>query len=111
MSGDFFLPSLTITTLSESKSYAKPISFVFLINSSRVSTVGSGPRDEVSKFSFIVFTSQPIRSSYVFANENKFFVYPNNYNSYVKSYKDSFQHGGISLEEMFVPYSILESKN
>ena len=54
---------------------------------------------------------QNISSSYVFANENKFFVYPNNYNSYVKSYKDSFQHGGISLEEMFVPYSVLEPKN
>ena len=54
---------------------------------------------------------QNISSSYVFANENKFFVYPNNYNAYVKSYKDSFQHGGISLEEMFVPYSVLEPKN
>ena len=54
---------------------------------------------------------QNISSSYVFANENKFFVYPNNYNAYVKSYKDSFQHGGISLEEMLVPYSVLESKS
>ncbi|MCO6498927.1 MAG: PglZ domain-containing protein [Vicingus serpentipes] len=41
--------------------------------------------------------------SYVFAKEDKFFAYPNNYNHYVKYYKDTFQHGGISLEEMLIP--------
>ena len=52
-----------------------------------------------------------ISTSYTFATENKFFVYPNNYNYYVKNYIDSFQHGGVSLEEMIVPFAILEPKN
>ena len=51
-----------------------------------------------------------ISTSYAFATENKFFVYPNNYNTYVKNYKDSFQHGGISLEEMIIPYAKLEPR-
>ena len=66
-SGDFFFPSFTTTTRSESKSYAKPIFFVFLISSSRLSDVGSGPLDDVIMFSFIEFTLQPIFSSNVFA--------------------------------------------
>ncbi len=44
-----------------------------------------------------------ISSSYVFATGNTFFAYPNNYNYYVTYYKDTFQHGGISMEEMLVP--------
>jgi hypothetical protein len=37
-------------------------------------------------------------------------AYPNNFNYYVNMYKDSFQHGGISLEEMLVPFVVLESR-
>lgn len=44
-----------------------------------------------------------VSQAYVFAKEDKFFAYPNNYNHYVKYYKDTFQHGGISLEEMLIP--------
>lgn len=44
-----------------------------------------------------------ISTSYVFATGNSFFAYPNNYNYYVTYYKDTFQHGGISMEEMLVP--------
>ncbi len=44
-----------------------------------------------------------ISTSYVFATSNAFFAYPNNYNYYVAYYKDTFQHGGISMEEMIVP--------
>lgn len=44
-----------------------------------------------------------MNQSYVFAKDDKFFAYPNNYNHYVKYYKDTFQHGGISLEEMLIP--------
>lgn len=47
-----------------------------------------------------------LSASYVFANEDKYFVYPNNYHHYVSMYRDSFQHGGISLEEMIVPFGI-----
>jgi len=51
-----------------------------------------------------------ISSSYIFAKEDGYFVYPNNYNQYVNLYKDTFQHGGISLEEMIIPYVFLSPK-
>jgi hypothetical protein len=52
-----------------------------------------------------------VSTSYVFAIEDQFFAYPNNYNYYVNFYKDTFQHGGISLEEMIIPIISLSSKN
>ena len=51
-----------------------------------------------------------ITSSYVFACNNDFLVYPNNYNHYVRYYKNTFQHGGISMEEMIVPFIVLSPK-
>jgi len=51
-----------------------------------------------------------VSTAYVFAIEDYFFAYPNNYNYYVNYYKDTFQHGGISLEEMIVPVITLSSK-
>ncbi len=47
---------------------------------------------------------------YVFSRGRDFFAYPNNYNYYVQYYKDSFQHGGISLEEMLVPIITMKAK-
>ena len=44
-----------------------------------------------------------LSTSYIFATASNFFAYPNNYNYYVQYYKDTFQHGGISMEEMLVP--------
>ena len=44
-----------------------------------------------------------LSTSYVFAYGDTFFAYPNNYNYYVSYYKDTFQHGGISMEEMLIP--------
>lgn len=49
-------------------------------------------------------------TTYVFAKDDKFFVYPNNYNQFVNYYQNTFQHGGISLEEMIVPIIVLKSK-
>jgi CheY-like chemotaxis protein len=51
-----------------------------------------------------------INSSFIFAKEDGFLCYPNNYNHYVNYYKNSFQHGGISLEEMIVPLIKMETK-
>ncbi len=45
-----------------------------------------------------------IVNTYIFALENDFFVYPNNYHQFVNYYKDSFQHGGVSMEEMLIPF-------
>ena len=47
--------------------------------------------------------SPNLSTSYVFATNDTFFAYPNNYNYYVSYYKDTFQHGGISMEEMLIP--------
>ena len=44
------------------------------------------------------------------AKQDKFFAYPNNYNYYVTYYKNTLQHGGISLEEMVIPFAVLSSK-
>ena len=51
-----------------------------------------------------------ISSTYIFATDNDFFAYPNNYNYYVGYYKDTFQHGGISMEEMIIPLVTLTKK-
>ena len=44
-----------------------------------------------------------ISTAYVFAMQNDYFVYPNNYNQFVNFYQNTFQHGGISMEEMLIP--------
>jgi hypothetical protein len=51
-----------------------------------------------------------VSTAYVFATQDKFFAYPNNFNYYVNYYKDTFQHGGVSLEEMIIPFISLRSK-
>jgi len=51
-----------------------------------------------------------ISTKYIFALREDFFVYPNNYNYYVSYYANTFQHGGISLEEMLIPLITLEPK-
>jgi len=51
-----------------------------------------------------------LSTSYVFATGDSFFAYPNNYNYYVSYYKDTFQHGGISMEEMIVPLATLSPR-
>jgi CheY-like chemotaxis protein len=51
-----------------------------------------------------------VSSAYIFATGRDFFAYPNNYNHYVQYYTDTFQHGGVSLEEMVVPLVTLTPK-
>ena len=54
--------------------------------------------------------SPNLSTSYVFATGDAFFAYPNNYNYYVSYYRNTFQHGGISLEEMMIPLITLTPK-
>ena len=54
--------------------------------------------------------SPNLSTSYVFATGDSFFAYPNNYNYYVSYYRDTFQHGGISMEEMIIPLITLTGK-
>jgi len=51
-----------------------------------------------------------VTSKYIFAKENLFLTYPKNYNHFVNYYKDTYQHGGISLEEMIIPLVVLTPK-
>jgi CheY-like chemotaxis protein len=53
---------------------------------------------------------QNVSSRFVFAREDRFFAYPNNFNHYVNYYRNTFQHGGVSLEEILIPYIILSAK-
>jgi CheY-like chemotaxis protein len=53
---------------------------------------------------------QHVSTAFVFIKEDKFFAYPNNYNYYVSYYRNTFQHGGISLEEMIIPIVLLSAK-
>ena len=45
-----------------------------------------------------------LTSSYIFAKENLYLTYPNNYNHFVKYFRDTYQHGGVSMEEMICPF-------
>ncbi len=58
----------------------------------------------------IMLPKTHLSSSFIFAREDKYFVYPNNYNHFAKLYNDTFQHGGISMEEMLIPYVQLNGK-
>ena len=51
-----------------------------------------------------------VNSSYIFAKEDGYLCYPNNYNHYANYYHDTFQHGGISLEEVIVPIIRMSSR-
>src|SRR5690348_10891099 len=55
--------------------------------------------------------SPTINSSYIFAGEDGYLCYPNNYNHYANYYRNTFQHGGISMEEMIIPVVRMTTKN
>jgi len=65
--------------------------------------VSSNPED-------IKLPKENVSSKFVFAKQNDFFAYPNNYNYYANYYKNTFQHGGVSLEEMIIPFIELRGK-
>ena len=52
-----------------------------------------------------------LSTTYIYATGSRFFAYPNNYNHYVQYYRNTFQHGGISMEEMMVPLVTLHPKH
>ena len=49
-------------------------------------------------------------NSFIFAKGDLFFAYPNNYNHYVNYFRNTYQHGGVSLEEMIIPFSVLNPR-
>ncbi len=58
----------------------------------------------------IFLPSVAFNSPFIFAKEDYFFAYPNNYNHFVNYYRNTYQHGGISLEEMIIPCAIYTPK-
>lgn len=55
----------------------------------------------------------PVRANatnYIIAKEDYYFVYPTDYHKYLNYYRDSFQHGGISMEEVILPVVTMEGK-
>ena len=65
---------------------------------------------EIMKPEQIQLPSSNLSSSYIFAYNHDFFVYNNDANRHIRYYRDTFQHGGISLEEMMVPFIVLQPK-
>lgn len=62
---------------------------------------------EIHKPESIFLPRANVSTSYIFSMNHDFMVYPNNYNQFVNLYRNTFQHGGISMEEMLIPVSIL----
>jgi CheY-like chemotaxis protein len=65
---------------------------------------------EVTQPNKIGLPNPNLSSAYIFATNDDFFAYPNNYNHYASYYKNTFQHGGISLEEMLIPIVVMQPK-
>ena len=51
-----------------------------------------------------------ISTRYIFAKNTDFFAYPNNYNHYVSYFRNTYQHGGVSLEEVIIPFIVLNPR-
>jgi hypothetical protein len=75
-------------------------------------TLSYNPKEifEISQPLKVGLPAPNLSTKYIFALNEDFFAYPNNYNYYVSYYKDTFQHGGISMEEMLIPLITLEAK-
>ena len=65
---------------------------------------------EVKDPAKIFLPRRHVTSPYIFARRTDFFAYPNNYNHYVQYYTDTFQHGGVSMEEVMIPFILLGKK-
>jgi CheY-like chemotaxis protein len=65
---------------------------------------------EVKKPEEAQLPASNLSTSYIFAKEDNYLVYQNNYNQFVNYFKDTFQHGGISLEEMIIPFCLIKPK-
>ena len=65
---------------------------------------------EITKPKQVGLPCPNVSSSYIFCTGSDFFAYPNNFNYYAQFYRNTFQHGGISLEEMLIPIVTLEPK-
>lgn len=65
---------------------------------------------EIKNPASIYLPSRNVSTSYIFATNTDFFAYPNNYNYFAQFFRNTFQHGGISLEEMIIPIVTMTPK-
>ncbi len=65
---------------------------------------------EVRNPADVFLPRETVSAAYIFAVENNFFAYPNNYNYYVNYYRNTFQHGGVSMDEMLIPIAFLRAR-
>ena len=74
--------------------------------------LGFNPKEvfEISQPQKAQLPSPNVSTSYIFCTEADYFVYQNNFNSYAQYYRETFQHGGVSLEEMIIPFITLQPK-
>jgi DNA-binding response OmpR family regulator len=109
---------VTITTDHGSILVHKPIKIVAdrSINSNLRyklgKNIGFNPKDvyEISEPIKAQLPATGVSSSYIFASEADYFVYQNNFNNFAAYYKETFQHGGISMEEMIIPFITMQPK-
>lgn len=66
---------------------------------------------EITRPKEVGLPTSHMTTSYIFAMNNDFMVYPNNYNHFVNHFRNTFQHGGISMEEMLIPLAVLSPIN
>ena len=65
---------------------------------------------EIGDCQFVVMSIFEGPEDYILSKDEYYFLYPNNYNRFARRYENSFQHGGISMDEMIVPVGILTGK-
>ena len=65
---------------------------------------------QITKTDNFMLPQHGINSEYIIAKGKNYFIYPSEYHRYSKKYENSFQHGGISLEEMIIPFASLVGK-
>ena len=70
----------------------------------------SGEVLEINEPKKLKLPSAHLNSKYIFAKEQGYFVYKNNFNQFANHFRNTFQHGGISMEEMIIPFVVMRPR-
>jgi hypothetical protein len=65
---------------------------------------------EIKEPNKLKLPSANLNSKYIFAKEQGYFVYQNNFNHFANHFRNTFQHGGISMEEMIIPFIVMHPR-